>query len=54
VPDVDALEAKDSPFALLAFTVNVYAVPLVKPVTLHDVAGALTVQVKFPGLDVTV
>jgi hypothetical protein len=29
-------------------------VPFVKPVTLQDVAGALTVHVKLPGLEVTV
>jgi hypothetical protein len=39
---------------LIAFTVNVYAVPFDNSVTLHEVAGAFTVHVKLPGEDVTV
>ena len=52
---VTLLEAADGlpvPIALVAFTVNVYAVPLLNPVTvIGDVAPEL---VKFPGLEVTV
>jgi hypothetical protein len=40
------------PFA--ATTLNVYATPLVKPVTLQVVAGCVAVHVRAPGLEVTV
>jgi hypothetical protein len=53
VTGVDADEAGPSPFSLVATTVNVYAVPLVSPDTVHEVAPEV-VQVKPPGLDVTV
>jgi hypothetical protein len=33
------------PAELLAVLLNVYAVPLVKPDTVHEVAGTVTVQV---------
>jgi hypothetical protein len=47
-----AVEAAPAPSALLAVTVKVYAVPLVRPVT---VMGLLVpVPVNPPGLDVTV
>jgi hypothetical protein len=36
-----------------ATTVNVYAVPLVSPLMVHEVAGATAVQVRPPGLAVT-
>ena len=47
------------PVALVAVTVNVYAVPLVKPVTVQEVAAAVgatdvVVQVLPPGDEVTV
>ena len=54
VIELEASDALDAPFALLAFTVKVYAVPFDKPETIQEVVGALTVQVKSPGLDVTV
>jgi hypothetical protein len=37
----------------LATVVKVYDVPFVRPVTVHDVAGKVTVQVLVPGLEVT-
>ena len=52
VTALDAVEAGPVPLALLAVTVNVYAVPLLSPVTVQVVAGAVAVQVKPPGLDV--
>jgi hypothetical protein len=52
--ELEASDALDAPLALLAFTVKVYAVPFDKPETIQDVVGAFTVQVKSPGLDVTV
>jgi hypothetical protein len=42
------------PAALVAVAEKVYGVPLVRPVTVHEVAGLVTVQVKLPGVDVTV
>jgi hypothetical protein len=49
---LDAAEAAPVPMALMAVTVNVYAVPFVRPVTvMGDVAD---VAVKPPGLEVTV
>ena len=49
---LDAEEASDVPFAFVAVTVNVYAVPLVKPVTVigEDALDA----VMLPGDDLTV
>ena len=38
----------------VATTVNVYAVPLVRPFTVHVVAGAAIVHVRESGVDVTV
>jgi hypothetical protein len=38
----EAAEAGLVPFAFVAVTVNVYAVPFVRPVTAVDVAGAVT------------
>jgi hypothetical protein len=40
------------PTELAAVTVKVYPVPLVSPVTVHEVVAV--VQVKAPGADVTV
>ena len=48
----DAADAAPWPFALVARTVNVYAVPLVRPVTV--IGDALPEAVSPPGLDVTV
>lgn len=42
------------PTAFVAVTVNVYAMPLVSPLTTHPVAGTVPVHVKKPGEDVTV
>lgn len=47
-----AVEGEELPAELLATTANVYAVPLVKPLTVHDVEAV--VHVKLPGVDVTV
>ena len=54
VIELEAVDARDAPLALLALTVKVYAAPFVKPEMLQEVVGAFTVQVKPPGLDVTV
>ncbi len=48
----DAGEAEPVPAALVAATVNVYAVPFVNPVTVHD--KVLVVQVAPPGVAVAV
>jgi hypothetical protein len=48
----EAAEAGLVPAELVAVTVKVYVVPLVRPVTVQDVL--LVVQVRPPGLDVTV
>jgi sulfur carrier protein ThiS len=48
----DALEATEFPIAFVALTVNVYAVPLVKPETVQEVDAV--VQVNDPGDEVTV
>ena len=49
---LDAVEAAPVPIALVAVTVNVYAVPLVSPVTVIGLAAP--VAVIEPGLEVTV
>jgi hypothetical protein len=54
VTDELALDDPEVPPPLVAVTVNVYAVPLVRPVTSQLVSGRVMVQVKPPGLDVTV
>jgi hypothetical protein len=41
VTDGEAAEAGPVPIALVAETLNVYAVPLVSPVTVAEVAGGL-------------
>jgi hypothetical protein len=46
-----ALEVAVCPVVEVALTVNVYAVPLVNPVT---VIGEVPVAVKLPGLEMTV
>ena len=43
----------DVPEAFVAVVLNVYNVPLVKPVIVHVVAGVVTVQLKVPGVAVT-
>ena len=45
VTEEDATEALEEASPFLAVDVNVYAVPLVNPVTTHDVAGEVTVHV---------
>src|SRR6478735_5989329 len=45
VTALDAAEAGPVPTALVADTVNVYAVPLVRPVTVAVVAGGLPLTV---------
>src|SRR5665213_2090788 len=53
VTGVDAVEGADAPTALVAVTVNVYAVPLVRPETVTG--GAVgAVAVNAPGDDFTV
>jgi hypothetical protein len=47
-------EAVEVPAALVAVTVNVYAVPLVKPVTMAVVADPTEAPVSPPGVEVTV
>ena len=55
VTDADGAEAADAPTAFVALTENVYAVPLVRPVTVQVVAFApLTVHVRPPGAAVAV
>jgi len=49
----EGVDAALSPCAFLATTVKSYEVPFVKPVTVAVVAGAVTVAVFPPGLDVT-
>jgi hypothetical protein len=56
VTGVAALDGDDDalvPMALVAVTVNVYEVPLVRPLTVQDVAPVV-VQVSMFGEDVTV
>jgi hypothetical protein len=56
VAGVTAVEAADAgpvPTLLVAVTVNVYAVPLVNPVTVA-VSAPVVVAVRPPGLEVTV
>lgn len=52
VTALDADEAVEDPAALVATTVNVYAVPLVRPLTVHDVVDVE--HIAPPGDDVTV
>jgi hypothetical protein len=49
---LDGVEAGPVPAALVAVTVKVYAVPLVRPVTIIGLAVPMTLI--LPGLDVTV
>ena len=52
--EFEAALADEVPFTLVAVDLNVYAVALVNPVTVHEVAGEVTVQVAPPGDAVTV
>jgi hypothetical protein len=50
----DAVEAEEVPALFVAVALKLYGVPLVRPVTVHEVAGLVTVQVRLPGVEVTV
>ena len=50
----DAAEPLDVPPALAAVAEKVYAVPLLRPVIVHEPAAPVTVQVFPPGDAVTV
>ena len=52
VAGIDEADAAPLPAAFVAVTVNVYATPLVRPATVHDMIAL--VQVFRPGFDVTV
>jgi hypothetical protein len=52
VADAEGAEAAPLPAPFVAVTVKVYLMPLVRPLTVHDVVEL--VQVLPPGLDVTV
>ena len=54
VTEAEGAEFVEVPTPLLAVAVNVYAVPFVKPVTVHEVLGALAVQVLPSGDEVMV
>jgi hypothetical protein len=53
VTELDGADGAESPAAVVATTVNVYEVPLVRPVTLH-VSAPVVMHVRVPGDDVTV
>lgn len=53
VTEPDASDAALVPLALVAVTVKVYAVPLVKPLTVQDVAGAVATHTAPPGAATT-
>ena len=44
VTEADALDKPDVPAEFVAVVLIVYAVPFVKPVTAHELAGTVTVQ----------
>jgi hypothetical protein len=52
--EVEAEEGEELPAVEVATTLKVYAVPLVRPLIVQVVAGALTMQVRPPGEAVTV
>ena len=54
VVGVEAVEGAPAPAVLVAVTVNVYAVALVRPRMTARVPGAGTVTVAAPGVAVTV
>ncbi len=47
----DAVDAVEVPAEFVAVTVKVYAVPFVRPVTTHEVAGAVALQLCPPPPD---
>ena len=53
IAPAEATDATPVPAEFVALTVNVYEVPFVRPVTVHEVAGAVALQVNEPGLEVT-
>ena len=53
VTEFDAPDALDVPAPFVAVEVKVYGVPFVSPVTVHEVAGTVTVQAPPPGEAVT-
>lgn len=54
VTEFDELLAGPDPALFVAVTVNVYDVPLLNPITVHDNAPAVHPQAAPPGLAVTV
>ena len=51
-PGVAVLDGADwspVPMALIELTTTLYAVPFVRPVSVHEVVGAVVVQVAPPG-----
>ena len=54
VTEAEETDAGEVPTVFIAVTANVYGVPLVSPVTVHVVAGAVAVQVAPPGEAVAV
>lgn len=53
VTAVDGVDEPDVPATLVAVELNVYGVPLVRPITRHDVEGTVTVHEPPAGEDVT-
>jgi len=54
VTELELADAAEVPTELVAVEANVYEVPLVKPVTVQEVAGAVIEHVAPPGVAVTV
>jgi hypothetical protein len=54
VTEAEETDAGEVPTVFIAVTANVYGVPLVSPVAVHVVAGAVAVQVAPPGEAVAV
>lgn len=54
VTEFEAFEEDPVPAAFVAVTVNVYAVPLVRPMTMAVVVAVAVVVEIFPGLEVIV
>jgi hypothetical protein len=48
VTEFEAADDPDVPVVFVAVVVNVYAMPFVRPVTTHEVAGEVTVHVAPP------
>jgi hypothetical protein len=53
VTDAEAVLAAESPVLTFAIVVNVYAVPAVRPVMVHDPEAPVTVHFAPPGVAVT-